>query len=332
MKNYFNLFASCIPVKGASASVIMDLQRESWISIPNVLFEVLEKTRLPINELKKIYKGKYDEGIDHYFNFLSDHELGFFTDRPELFPKLNSEFRSPYPVLSSVINLNPNSTYDLKDVLSQLISLGTQTLQIRIHKGYDFDYLFDCLLLFQESRTRIVELFPSYSEELKKVLEKRSFDDLRIFVYVFSKNKKLGLKLSKEKKLRVSRVNKSLEAYPSEIISQDVFAVNTKFYLEAINFNVGLYRKVVIDYNGEIKNYTDHQISFVNVKQDAIADVIEKEEFKRKGNITNDKIEKCKDCQFRYMCLSNSDLNISDHITYKTKSCSYDPYKDYWHN
>ena len=68
------------------------------------------------------------------------------------------------------------------------------------------------------------------------------------------------------------------------------------------------------------------------MKQDAIADIIETEEFKRKGIITNDEIEKCKDCQFRYMCLSNSDLNISDHIIYKTISCSYDPYKDHWNN
>jgi len=332
MKSYFNLFASCIPVKGASDSVIMDLQRESWITIPNILFEVLEMTHLSINELKKTYKGKYDEGIDHYFNFLSDHELGFFTDTPELFPKLNGKYLSPYLVLSSVINLNPNSTYNLKDVLSQLISLGTQTFQIRIHKGYELNYLFDCLLLFKESRTRIIELFIPYSQELKKVIESRPIKDLRIFIYVFLKDKTPKLKLSRDQKRNLSWVNKSLKAYPSEIISKDVFTVNTKSYLEATNFNIGLYRKVTIDYNGEIKNYPDHQILYGNVKQDAIADIIETEEFKRKGIITNDEIEKCKDCQFRYMCLSNSDLNISDHIIYKTISCSYDPYKDHWHN
>jgi len=46
--------------------------------------------------------------------------------------------------------------------------------------------------------------------------------------------------------------------------------------------------------------------------------------------ISNDIIEKCKDCQYRYMCLSNSDIEEKAGKFHKINSCTFNPYENKW--
>ncbi|NVO08804.1 MAG: hypothetical protein HXX16_02475 [Bacteroidales bacterium] len=41
MRNRFQLFSCCIPVKGYLRSALYDLQRKNYLFIPNSLFEIL---------------------------------------------------------------------------------------------------------------------------------------------------------------------------------------------------------------------------------------------------------------------------------------------------
>lgn len=66
--------------------------------------------------------------------------------------------------------------------------------------------------------------------------------------------------------------------------------------------------------------------SFGNFKHRSLKD----SNFKKLWYIYNDKIEKCKDCQFRYQCVSNSDIKEENGKYYKVDTCDYDPYQNIW--
>src|SRR5690606_8369796 len=97
-----------------------------------------------------------------------------------------------------------------------------------------------------------------------------------------------------------------------EIYSLKHFTISYSMYYESLHYNAGLNRKVCVDSDGNIKNYVQHKKSYGNVNTHTLEEVIDNEEFKKKYDYKNDLIEKCKDCQYRYMCISNSDIYLTD--------------------
>src|SRR3989304_5336380 len=93
---YFLLYANCIPVKGAKRSIICDLQLGRYKFIPNILFEILTKHRnFPLEKIKKSYNHTFDRGIDTYLKLLTDDEWGFYTNDPDVFPKMDLKWDFP---------------------------------------------------------------------------------------------------------------------------------------------------------------------------------------------------------------------------------------------
>src|ERR1051326_2487908 len=83
------LYSCCIPVRGAQRSIVCDLQRNSYVFIPNLIFEVLETYRgMGLNKLRRKFAQNL-ETLEKYFTLLEKAEYLFFTDSPEKFPKIN---------------------------------------------------------------------------------------------------------------------------------------------------------------------------------------------------------------------------------------------------
>ncbi|WP_375560604.1 hypothetical protein ACE193_23385 [Bernardetia sp. OM2101] len=71
---YFLLFACCVPVRGASRSTICDLQRNSFLFIPNELCDIfLSENQLDVSSLDEEEK----ENILDCINYLKEKEYGF---------------------------------------------------------------------------------------------------------------------------------------------------------------------------------------------------------------------------------------------------------------
>ena len=61
----FSLFASCIPVKGISRSIICDLQRTNYVFIPNSLYDLItDHHHKTIRSIKEFYNNQYNEIIE----------------------------------------------------------------------------------------------------------------------------------------------------------------------------------------------------------------------------------------------------------------------------
>ena len=71
---YFKLFATCIIVKGASTSLIYDLERIAFYDLSNSFLDILKLSKTKsISEIKTIYNNADDKLIDSFFaQFVSE--------------------------------------------------------------------------------------------------------------------------------------------------------------------------------------------------------------------------------------------------------------------
>ncbi len=329
-RDFFSLFANCKLVKGATNSIIMDLQRSCFYSVHPLIGKLLsvDFKKKSIIGIKNVYQNRYDKGISAIFEYLSNEGLGFFTNEPDNFPDISTTFRTPYKILTAVINFSQKSKYDLENVLVQFVKMGCQLVQIRIFNNIDLKKINNMLKSIAHSRIRLIELFLKdygYDQEDLCSLLNNSFR-LNIIIHSINSDiidiRKDGLILTKE----------TIGTHQKEIISIGTMVCNLPFFNESMNFNVGLNRKVSIDYDGNIKNFVNHLKSFGNVNKIKIENAIKQKVFQELWNIRNDNIEKCKDCEYRYMCLSNSDIIKKDSRFYKVDDCNYDPYSGKWKN
>jgi len=333
MHKYFKLYANCIAVKGARESFIFDLENESYFQIPNLLFDILEENRINdicINILKSRFQNKFDEGIDSFFNELAKNKIGFFTSTSDLYPELNRQWFSPFLITNSIIEFSKASPFNLKDILCQLNELGCLAIELRV-KDENHEIISNVLSFFKQSRFRCYVIFIEYStnkfsEEFIKIA--RSFKRI-VYVHFFSAPDAFVRKYQGKENIFANNI--SLEEYEKDISSSDFkINVNIEIFMEAQNFNIGLNRKVCIDEKGCIKNYINHKKVFGKVMYDDIRYIVEKKEFQEKWLINNDNIAKCKDCQYRYVCVSSSDIQRENGMFYKVNLCKFDPYINTW--
>ncbi|WP_299222301.1 grasp-with-spasm system SPASM domain peptide maturase [uncultured Aquimarina sp.] len=336
MKNkedHFILFSTCIPVKGYVSSLIMDLDKGEYLEIPNELYDILvtDHFKYTIEEVKSLFNNDYDEGINQYFQYLVNNHYGFYTSNPSPFQKLPLHFDSPHKVISSIVVINKDSKYDLTNVFQQLDALDCQLLQIRIYDKIEVARVIETLKVLSKSSIRIIELYlPAFLKLSHEVLKNILVDFPRILITVYGAEKSKKVSVLKNSSRIIKYTNQKLLYSSKEVYSKNLFTVSREMFLESVNYNAGLYRKVCIDHEGSIKNYVSHETAYGNIKDNLIADIIQKEEFKEKYYLKNDLIEKCKDCQFRYMCLSNSDIEKKGKNYYKINTCTYNPYKNTW--
>jgi len=153
------LYACCIPVKGASRSIVCDLQRKSFLFIPNELYEILTDHKgHSIQEIKGIYENKYDETIEEYFEFLLSQEYIFITDEPEKFPTLSLVWKSPSPINHAIIDIGSSSAHNWDRIFSELSSLRCKHLQIRSFVKLSHEDL--------ENILQKIRLYPFFSVEI----------------------------------------------------------------------------------------------------------------------------------------------------------------------
>jgi len=326
-KEYFLLYENCIPVLGKESSLIMDIQRNEYFEITNLMCKILiENLKRPtIYNLRKSYDFMYNDGIDAFFSYLFKNDLGFYTREPSNFIKINKEFKSPFSLLTSVISFNKKSNYSIKKVFSQLVDLGCQSIQLRLFGIFDLALLKNILDLSKESRVAIIEVYIESKDYELEFLKSIMYNNLRVHLYIHSHKENKRINVFKDnKEYQITFIKKRINEFEKEKFSIDLLTCNTKFYIEALNFNVGLNRKISIDSKGNIKNYISHNESFGHVSNVKIKNVLKLNSFQKKWYISNDKIEKCKECRYRYMCLSNSDIELIDGKYYKLDYCNLD--------
>lgn len=329
------MFACCFSVKGANRAIICDLQRNRYTFIPDDLHDVLESNDgKNLTEIKKNYDNKYDEIFDEYFDFLLENEFIFFTDYPDLFPKMSLEWHEPAIINNAIIDV----LYDFNFVMifDQLTSLQCKSIEIRFFKTVKIGFIQMILYYLEKVKSIItsVGFIINSSDETEVTL----LNDLIIkyprvsyFIIGNHEENKFIQPVRQEMGYLYYTTEKIISLNQCGLISKNSFAINTKLFTESQHHNTCLNKKISIDINGNIKNCPSMQKSFGNIKDTSLEEAINHLDFKKYWNINKDQIEVCKDCEFRHICTDcRAYLEQPDNPYSKPLKCGYNPYTNEW--
>lgn len=327
-KHFFKLFANCIPVKGAARGVICDLQRNDVTPVPNDLCDILiEFDNKSVMEIQAAYDPSVHDTLAQYFRFLEEKEYGFWTDEPFSFPPLDLAWKSPYTITNAIIDVDEHSCHPYPRIISQLSDLGCLGVQLRFYCPMPLDRLDEILVLTQGTRLRFVELVIPYSPALS---EETVIDFSRahlILSHIIINN----APITKNVENRFCKTIYTTQAITSHqhcgVIAPAYFSINLETFTEAQHHDTCLNRKIAIDIDGSIKNCPSMPRSFGNIEDTLLKDVLEIPEFKAPWFTSKDKIDECKDCEFRYICTGcRAFLKDPGNPLSKPLKCTYNPF------
>lgn len=331
----FRIFSNCIPVKGSKRSTICDLQRNDIRLIPNDLAEILlEHDGKTIKEIKMIYKNKFDSIIDEYFEFLIKNEYVFFTEYPQLFPKMNLIWDDPGDITNAILDRNNKSNYDTIDVIEQLSNLNCKHIELRFFDKVKLKEVLSILNYINEIESTImsVDLLLPYDKSLNNlnnILAK--YNRIASFkIYNSPKNDYIP-PVKGSMGYIIYSIQKIKNNTCCGLISKDFFVVNIFQFTESINYNSCLNRKIGIDVNGDIKNCPSMKKKFGNVNHISLNQAISDKEYNRLWSIKKDEVNTCRDCEFRHVCTDcRAFLEKPNDIFSKPLKCGYNPYTNKW--
>jgi len=329
------LYASCVPVSGAKNKIICDLQRNSYVQIPDGLFEILTEHRgRSHTEVKAAYNNKYDAVIDGYFDMLVRHEFAFACTDPTLFPPLDLSWRSPFAVYNAILDRGEYSTYDLREALRQLSEMCCKFLQLRFFapvSAQEIESLFDYLETIRSATIGLEIVLPESATVTADVARGwlRTYNRLNK-ISLHGTGKDFTIEEVRTKRFLLTMKEAVDGASHCGAIDPGLFSINTKAFTEARAFNSCLNGKISIDERGFIRNCPSMQENFGHFPKVALAEAANHPNFRALWNVTKDEVDICRDCEFRYICTDCRAYTVNNDVKGKPSKCGYDPYAGEW--
>lgn len=318
---YYKKFASCFLVKGYCRSTIYDLDRRDVWSIDNKTCEVLNNDIISEKSLHTLPLEIVEDLFEKEVIFPCS--LG----DAQLFPPINTERITPFQVVSSIIDVEHYSDYDICKVINQLSELGCRTLQIRFLSFIELIRIDEVLSFIIGNNIRSAELIMHFENIDIEELTKKYKMVTNITMYNAPKNDLI--------QINGCSIIFTTEDYcgveQCGIIEPNYFVCNRDLFFESLNYNSCLNRKVSIDSLGNIKNCPSCTHSFGNIQDTDLKQAMEHYDFKKFWKVTKDQIDVCKDCEFRHMCTDcRAYIKDPSSIFSQPKKCTYNPYIAKW--
>ena len=251
----------------------------------------------------------------------------------KLFPPIAQGFDLPSQISNAIIDADADSDHDYKALFTQLMALQCRFLQLRFYASITYSALkailiqaldknikgIDVILPFEESynQEHVVDLILQFP--LVK-LEFHSFDETIHSKKLLEQEYAIPVLITKEQVVDQTHCG---------VVNPMYFAINKDFFLESLQYNSCLHKKIAIDVTGNIKNCPSLPLSYGNIKDTTLQIAMQKQGFKDMWSINKDKINVCKYCEFRYMCTDCRAYVQSDQYS-KPAKCNYDPFTGKW--
>jgi SPASM domain peptide maturase of grasp-with-spasm system len=334
VNKYFLCYACCIPVQGHTRSILCDLQRGSFLFIPNVLAEILELCREhTVQEIHALYDHQHDEQIDEYFQYLIDQDCGFYTDEPQRFPAMSLDWRDPKVITNCLLDFDAESRHDLVDLNEQLSSLGCEALELRFFFPLEIEELAERLRPFRDSTLRSISVLTGYHPSLAEEALRELLIAQRRVRHITVHSSPVPdqfLRVDLQTTLQYTQEEIGSEACCGNVSSR-YFSCNIGSFTEAMHFNNCLNKKIGIDKRGAIKNCPSMPHSYGDIRTTPLAEVVRNADFRKLWGVTKDQVLVCQDCEFRYICHDcRVYLQDTKEPLSKPAKCRYDPYEARW--
>ncbi|WP_291914386.1 grasp-with-spasm system SPASM domain peptide maturase [Chitinophaga sp. CB10] len=333
---YFNLYANCQLVKGASMSLLCDLQLRRYYHIPNDTAEVITFLQQhSIDECMAHYGEDNREAITGYIDFLLSKELGFTDSRhlPELTP-LDLSWDRFGDITNVIIEYNEQLDYN-NAFFNELFGGQVQGVEIRCYEAIQPAQLAQLLERFNGATVKHIKLILPFG----LTLELATLDKL---VKQYPRVKSILVHASPVDKLeKIFDGTVPVIFYQGNIrsclacgeIRTNYFMANMELFTESQHYNTCLNRKLSIDLQGRVKNCPSLPESYGHVSTVSLQEVLDNKDFHKYSNIRKDDIRGCRDCEFRHVCTDCRAYREDPNDLYaKPLKCGYDPYTGSWEN
>ncbi|MBO4738702.1 MAG: hypothetical protein J5606_03985 [Bacteroidales bacterium] len=308
------LFSDILVVDGFQRSLIQDYNRKKTFFIPLELSDLIKRYdgKISINQINKLKKHKQKNIYIEYYEFLKENDIIFIVEDSlqNLFPKISKKYELPFNI----------------DCLTILLSNINYTI---IYKAFEKG-LFNTIACFSITCCDEVHL-----KDIHALIDIISRSEARYVKITIQKDRHLTYKNSL---LLIEYIDISIKYnFFQEIVYQikypkfsNIFAL----YIESLYYNPYFHKQIFIDYDGAIKNTPETEdvgfnIKFIN-KESTFEKIVNNSSLKRYDKITKDKIEICKVCEMRYMCINNKVPQKKGQYWYYQTSCIYNPFICKW--
>jgi hypothetical protein len=317
--NYLIRYSTLIIVKGYLRNVLFDLVRNKYDFISHEMFDFFKKY-----QNRKLVGLSAAEKI--LLKEIIDKDWAFFSTQQEVsfFPKLSTEWHDNIYVQNAVI------FYEGKE---DILNLALSTLSsptgfcsyytIIITSDVKKETIARMLSILKKFSSIKVEIFIKYGDWINKFNDNR-FEIIQIhLVTIF----KAPIQIQRR---RVVHVAQDLEF---DFIDYNYFNPNINTYIESLRYNLFYHKKVIISESGYfVKSLVDKNPILKLTKQN-LPKVLNLLSKINKWDISKDKIDVCKICEFRNMCLDSCEIIERNNRSYfRKKECNYNPYIAKWDN
>lgn len=341
---YPQIFADCIPVRGAFNSAFYDLTRHEIIIFPTDYYPYLQDLggRRIGEILDKAESEPHRQQATSFLDFLDDNEIIMLSDNMVEFPPIDPSWDYPGLVQNAIIDVS-GAIHDFAKIFHELSELACQHVQIRCFSS--LLTLNKCHLLLQQAEHKSiagVELILKHEQgivddEYARFLNRHPLvTAITIHSATQAKYVVANPLISMHNDAPPRRVRFTTQVIGSErhcglITQQQLTPPSVTTFFEAKSFNGCLNRKISVDVNGKIKKCPSMIEVYGDVRSTSLIEAVQHINLKDSWNISKDNIAICSECEYRYAC---SDCrayleNPGDSYS-KPLKCGYDPYRGVW--
>lgn len=330
---YFKLYATSFLVKGYKKSTICDLQKQRFISIPNLLYEILyfnQHNYIHFDNLIIKYNNE-KEGLQKFIDYLIKFKYGFFTNTPRVFPPLELQWDYPGNITNSILDFDINTSYNYKKIINNITKEGCVTFQLRFYESVHFEFINTILELINSNPVvENIEVIMPFHGSYKSIIQ-TYFKVTNLVLY----NAKIKRSIYDEKNICAVIFSKE-SLFPERDcgkINPTCFSCNISAVTENLKYNSCLNRKISIDRNGKFKSCPSMQKDYGSANKVELKNVLNNKNYKKLAKLNKDSIKVCKDCEYRYVCSDCRAFTEDNNDMFaKPLKCKYNPYLAIWEN
>lgn len=326
------LYANCKLVKGNNRSAIYDLHRGTIQIIPNDLYNIfINNNTVNVNELLDTIDLFDRKVVVEYFDFLAKQDYGLYGNKQVLsfYKNIETDYNYPFVISNILIDIDCFSQRYLKNIINEIDENNIRNVEIRIfHTAFNIEQLHLLHDLISKSNIQHLSLVLPYNN-----FQNATEDDYCLFrfsqlVFYNSEDKE---SIEHNGTNVFFSLKKNIDSRACGMIDMKYFSVNISSFTESINHNSCLNRKISIDLDGNIKNCPSFKDSFGNIENVKLDEALKYKGFKKRWDISKDKIAICKDCEFRHACTDCRAYKENPEDDYsKPLKCGYSPYTNKW--
>ena len=321
------LFSNCKITVGYIRNIIVDLEIGRFYFCPKNIRQSLNSVGNNYFDQPSLYDNR---------EFLLRNNLAFISS-PLFNLKISVSRKvmcfskiSNCTVLINRANINVN---ELSKIIEILCSFGTVSLLLIFSPEVDIHGIKFVLNFFNDSKIRNIVIISKYTEDIDMQSDDLIFMNYRLTLCKFYEVPNNLLDSFTPTLLDKLYTNISYAHLFCQPITINHFVCNFTFYNESLNFNPFYYKKLIVDISGNIYSNYDFTKPVASVYNNNLLDTIYNKKYFEYVFVDKNKIDVCKNCEFKNICPDNRIPNKrANNSWFHTVECNYNPYIAKWSN